>query len=103
MDLLAVDALSLSDKLKNHIGGFDTRGSHKNMKHVIHVHQQKIKKGEPAIIDRTYKGSRHSKVITITCPCCDEVAATIIQSEEPDSCGARVWIEAESVINPNDL
>ena len=29
------------------------------MKHIIHVHQQKVKKGEPAIIDRTYKGSTH--------------------------------------------
>lgn len=66
------------------------------MRHVIHVHQQLIKKGEPAIIDRTYKGSTHHARLEIVCPCgCDQVAATMIHSPQPDSCGARVWIEAE--------
>lgn len=63
------------------------------MKHVIHVHQQNIKKGAPAIIDRTYKGSQHSRTLNIVCKC-GEVAATVVQSDVPDSCGARVWIEA---------
>ena len=62
------------------------------MKRVIHVHQQKIKKGEPAIIDRTYKGSTHHRKIRIEGPC------TIIQSDTPDRCGARVWIETESEV-----
>lgn len=66
------------------------------MKHVLHVHQQKIKKGLPAIIDRTYKGSTHHTKLEIICPCgCDEVAAVFIHSPNPDSCGARVWIEAQ--------
>jgi hypothetical protein len=66
------------------------------MKHIIHVHQQKIKKGLDAIIDRTYKGSTHHRRVEIICPCgCGHVAATVVQSETPDSCGARVWIEAQ--------
>lgn len=65
------------------------------MKHTIHVHQQKIRKGEPAIIDRTYKGSTHHSRLDILCPECELVAATVIHSPTPDSCGARVWIEAQ--------
>ena len=64
------------------------------MKHVIHIHQQRIRKQEPAIIDRTYKGSTHSRRLEILCPCCQEVAAVVVQSDTPDRCGARVWIEA---------
>lgn len=66
------------------------------MKHVVHVHQQNIKKGKDAIIDRTYKGSTYYRELEIICPCgCKQVAAKIVQSDIPDSCGARVWIEAE--------
>jgi len=68
------------------------------MKHIIHVHQQKIKKGLDAIIDRTYKGSTHSRGLTISCPHCGQEAAKIVQSDTPDKCGARVWIEAESIL-----
>lgn len=65
------------------------------MKHIIHVHQQKIRRSEPAIIDRTYKGSTHHVRLEILCPCgCNETAAVVVQSNQPDSCGARVWIEA---------
>lgn len=65
------------------------------MKHVIHVHQQRIRKGLPAIIDRTYQGSKHTTRLEIICPCgCGETAATVVQSQTPDRCGARVWIEA---------
>jgi hypothetical protein len=67
------------------------------MKHVIHVHQQKIKKGLAAIIDRTYKGSTHSRGLTVVCPQCGCDAAKVVQSDTPDRCGARVWIEAEQV------
>jgi hypothetical protein len=67
------------------------------MKHIVHVHQQKIRKGEDAIIDRTYKGSTHSRYLEIICPCgCEQVAAKVVQVDEPDSCGARVWIEAQA-------
>lgn len=66
------------------------------MKHIIHVHQQKIKKQQDAIIDRTYKGSTHHRTIDIVCPCgCNFIAAKVVQSDTPDSCGARVWIEAQ--------
>lgn len=60
------------------------------MKSIIHVHQQKIKKGEPAIIVRTYKGSKHYKKVEVDGP------VTIIHSPEPDRCGARVWIETHA-------
>ena len=60
------------------------------MKHTIHVHQQKIRRGEPAIIDRTYKGSTHWKKVRIDGPC------TIVHYDTPDRCGARVWIETEA-------
>jgi len=70
------------------------------MKHIIHVHQQKIKKNLAAIIDRTYKGSKHSRKLTVVCPHCGNDAATVVQSETPDSCGARVWIEAQEVRQP---
>jgi len=60
------------------------------MKTIIHVHQQLIKKGEPAIIVRTYKGSTHHSEVNIDGP------AKIIHSPTPDKCGARVWIETDS-------
>lgn len=57
------------------------------MRHVVHVHQQKLRNGEPCIIDRTYRGSTHHRELTIP------AGAKIIQSDTPDRCGARVWIE----------
>lgn len=62
------------------------------MKSIIHVHQQKLRKGEPCIIVRTYKGSKHYKKVEIDGP------ATIIYSDEPDRCGARVVIETHSEV-----
>jgi hypothetical protein len=56
---------------------------------IVHVHQQKIRKGEPAIIVRTYKGSTHHSEIKINGP------SRMVHSATPDSCGARVWIEVE--------
>lgn len=70
------------------------------MKHIIHVHQQKIRKGLNAIIDRTYKGSTHHRSLDILCPHCGKSAATIKQADEPDKCGARVWIEASYTAEP---
>lgn len=60
------------------------------VKHVVHVHQQKMRKGEPAIIDRTYKGSTHHRELEIP------AGARIVQSATPDRCGARVWIEFDA-------
>ena len=64
------------------------------MKHVIHVHQQRMRSKKPAIIDRTYKRSTHHTKLDIVCKR-GEVAATVIQHEEQDACGAHIWIEAE--------
>lgn len=62
------------------------------MKSIIHVHQQLIRKGEPAIIVRTYKGSTHHSKVEILGP------STMVHSSEPDRCGARVWIETEAEV-----
>jgi hypothetical protein len=62
------------------------------MKKIIHIHQQKIKKGEPAIIVRTYKGSKHYSRVEIDGP------STIIHAPQPDSCGARAWIETHAEV-----
>ena len=59
-------------------------------KKVIHVHQQKLRKGENCIIVRDYQGSKHYKEIEIEGP------VKVIYSDEPDRCGARVWIETYS-------
>lgn len=64
------------------------------MKHIIHIHQLNLKKNDDAIIDRTYKGSTHHRNLIIHCPSCHSVAAEVVQSETPDHCGARAWIEA---------
>lgn len=60
------------------------------MKAIVHVHQQRIRKGEPALIVRTYRGSQHFSRVEINSP------AVLVHSPEPDSCGARVWIETDS-------
>lgn len=62
------------------------------MRKTIHVHQQKIKKNEPAIIVRTYKGSTHYREVQILGP------ATMIHSDEPDSCGARVVLLTDAEV-----
>ena len=54
-----------------------------------------MRKGLAAIIDRTYKGSTHHESLDIICPHCSKTAATVVQSDTPDRCGARIWIEAE--------
>jgi len=63
------------------------------VQHVIHVHQQKLKKGEPAIIDRTYKGSTHHRTVIISCANCGAITARVRQPDKPDRCGARAFIE----------
>lgn len=62
------------------------------MKKTIHVHQQLIRKDEPAIIVRTYKGSEHFSRVEILGP------SVMVHSLTPDSCGARVWIETEAEV-----
>ncbi len=62
------------------------------MKKTIHVHQQLIKKGEPAIIVRSYRGSEHYSRVEIQGP------STMIHSPEPDRCGARVWLETDAEV-----
>jgi hypothetical protein len=53
-------------------------------KATIHVHQQKIKKGEAAIIVRRRGKSVHCSAIQVS------GLTRFVQTPEPDSCGARV-------------
>lgn len=66
------------------------------VKKTIHVHQQEIRQqdpiGHPAIIVRTYKGSKHFNQVHISGP------AILVHSEEPDKCGARVTLETTSKV-----
>jgi hypothetical protein len=57
-------------------------------KAVVHVHQQKIRNGEPSIIVRRRGKSRHFTRVEIDGP------VSVIHAEYPDSCGARVTIES---------
>jgi hypothetical protein len=59
-------------------------------KAILHVPQQAIKKGEPALIVRSYKNSQHFSRIEVNGP------SVLVHSAEPDRCGARVWIEADT-------
>lgn len=63
------------------------------MKKVIHVHQQLLRQGLPAIIVRTYKGSEHYSRVEINGP------STMVHSPTPDHCGARVWIETNADVS----
>lgn len=60
------------------------------MRAIVHVHQQRIKKNLPSLIVRTYKGSQHFSRVEINGP------SVLVHAAEPDRCGARVWIEADS-------
>ncbi len=57
------------------------------MKHQVHIHQQRLRKGLPAIIHRTYKGTTYHTEFVIP------EGAKVIQPEKPLPCGARAWIE----------
>ncbi len=59
------------------------------MKHQVHIHQQRLRQGKPAIIHRTYKGSEYHQEFEVP------KGARVIQPEKPLSCGARAWIEWE--------
>lgn len=63
------------------------------MNTVVHVHQQKAKKGDPdrhpAIIVRTYRGSTHHRHVKFDGP------VTIVHEAERDACGATVVIRCD--------
>lgn len=59
---------------------------------VVHVHQQRIRQGLPAIIVRRRGKSRHFTRVEIQGP------STVVHSQCADSCGARVVIETRGEI-----
>ncbi len=64
------------------------------VKAVVHVHQAEAKKKDPvnhpAIIVRTYKGSKRYREILI------EGDVTLVHRQTPDSCGATISITCDS-------
>lgn len=61
-------------------------------KAIIHIHQQRIKKGEPAVILRRRGKSLHFSRVEVNGP------STIVHSPTPDRCGARCWIETHAEV-----
>lgn len=59
---------------------------------IVHIHQAKMRKGEPAIIVRRRGKSLHFSAIDVLGP------STVIHSPTPDRCGARAWIQTYSDI-----
>jgi hypothetical protein len=64
----------------------------KRRPYVIHVHQQRIRQGLPAVIIRSSRGGKtlgyHTEVKL-------SGDVRVVQPDSKLSCGARVWIEAE--------
>lgn len=63
------------------------------MKRIIHVHQQKVRRGLPAVIIRTYKGTHHVAEAITSGP-----VRVIHNYKNPLSCGAKVWIETDEEV-----
>ncbi len=66
------------------------------MKAVIHINQHKIKSNrknkieDPVITVKTYKSNEYAHEVFINGPC-----KIVYSPENPLSCGAHVWIEAD--------
>lgn len=62
--------------------------------YIIHVHQQRLRRGEPAIIVRYGRSgtgkNHHGYHEAVVLP----AGGTLAQADKPLSCGARAWIEA---------
>jgi hypothetical protein len=82
------------DKACSYIRGINrnffnsSRDIFRTMKHIVHIHQQRLRKGLPAIIHRTYKGVEYHDTFEVP------KNAKVVQSlDKPLSCGARCWVE----------
>jgi hypothetical protein len=60
----------------------------------IHVHQQRLRAGEPALIVRIGGTSRteYFEWVSVSGP------STVIQPATPLACGAKAWMETESEV-----
>ena len=73
------------------------------MKTVVHVNQHKIKANhktgarDPVLTVKTYKENRYASRVFIPGPCW-----VVYSPDKPLSCGARVWIETESVVETKE-
>jgi hypothetical protein len=86
------DLETLLDGKKDKVLDDGTFVSPSGAKAIIHVHQQKVKKGEPAVIVRRRGKSRHFTRVEINGP------SVMVHSPIADSCGARVWIETKAEV-----
>lgn len=67
------------------------------VKTIIHVNQHAIRRNikatdlEPIFTVKTYKDNRYAKEVVINGP-----SRFVYRPDKPLSCGARVWVEADS-------
>ena len=75
------------------------------MKKRIHINQHVIKSNaksgsrEPVITVKTYKSNTRCNAVEILDEDSNVVARVVYQPDKPLPCGARVWVETDSVIN----
>lgn len=75
----------------------------KNLKHIIHVNQHKIKSNrktgerEPVITVKNYKENRYGHEAILRDNNGEIVAKVIYRPDNPLSCGATVWIETNKL------
>ncbi|MEU6460332.1 hypothetical protein [Streptomyces sp. NPDC046976] len=65
-----------------------------------HVIRRNRAQGEnkPVLTVKTYKGNRYAHETIIRDPDGNEVARIVYRPETPLSCGARVWIETDLLV-----
>jgi hypothetical protein len=75
------------------------------MKTIIHVNQHKIKSNaknndnEPVLTVKTYKNNQYAHTAIIYGQDGLEAARVVYRSDDPLSCGARVWIETTNKVD----
>ena len=73
------------------------------MKTIIHVNQHVIKANaktganDPVLTVKTYKDNRYAHEVTIHGP-----SRIVHRPHKPLSCGAKVWIETESLVTTGE-
>ena len=71
------------------------------MKTIIHVNQHNIRRNatkgttDPVLTVKTYKSNTYADTAEILDAEGNVVARVVYQPDDPLSCGARVWIEAQ--------
>ena len=72
------------------------------MKTIVHVNQHRIRsnikaeKKEPVLTTKTYKENKYSNTVQIVDDTGKVIAELVYSPDKPLSCGARVWLQADS-------